>query len=82
MSRRIKVRGDLVLAQSLETVFEKANGPQNWLSTNRTIILNIGDFSPNTTIAQFSKLDNSSEYSTQSGHMQLAPVSTKNHKSL
>lgn len=55
---------------------------QNWLSTNRTIILNIGDFSPNTTIAQFSKLDNSSEYSTQSGHMQLAPVSTKNHKSL
>lgn len=26
MSRRIKVRGDLVLAQSLETVFEKANG--------------------------------------------------------
>ena len=26
MSGRIKVRGDLVLAQSLETVFEKANG--------------------------------------------------------
>lgn len=26
MGGRIKVRGDLILAQSLETVFEKANG--------------------------------------------------------
>lgn len=56
-----------------------------------THILNMGDFSRDATKAQLCKLDNSSEYSTHSRHIQAAsghsghiqaPISTKNHKSL
>lgn len=42
MVGRIKVRGDLILAQSLETVFEKANGREvrkRTLYTSRHILI-------------------------------------------